>query len=515
MADTFDPVLTEPHVSNRVVKPMVRYFGEQFGEAFVQEIVEEAGLTVEYLQDTEGWTSVEFNNRLNAAVARKLYGLDALPAYDHPLWKHWRIVGRRTLEQDALGALWPFLRSMASPALFFREFERSAFKANRVSRPELLEQAPGVSRLRFSLVSPVVAESPAACWSRIGVFESVPTMFGLPPAHVDHPACMFDPVAPAAFCAYRIAYREHSYRERLQSGGVILGSAVVAAATAAWSGFSPVGAGVLGGLLGLGLEGWRQYLRLAGEHQESQNQVASLIDASDERYTRLWEEGMTLRRTLLANRKISGYLAADLVDQIMRDPELELTLGGSRIDAAVVFTDIVGFTRRCEKLTPEEVVAELNLYFAHVDQVIERYGGIIDKRIGDGIMVVFVGRQGEEGLIELRRRAVACAVGILRTLPGCNQQLEDRGSEPLQIRVGLAAGPLVQGNMGSPLKLEYTVIGDVVNLASRLEGQARPGHLLMTRDLLPALHAVADVVAERTITVKGKETPIDVVEVRP
>jgi adenylate cyclase len=130
-------------------------------------------------------------------------------------------------------------------------------------------------------------------------------------------------------------------------------------------------------------------------------------------------------------------------------------------------------------------------------------------------MVVFVARDLEERPLDLQRKAVRCGLEMLRSLPDCNRRLAERGSAPLQVRVGLAAGPLVLGNMGSEVKLEYTVIGDVVNLAARLEGQATPGHLLMEEGLLEAVKGTVEVVAQRRIQVKGRSEPVDVIELRP
>ena len=150
-----------------------------------------------------------------------------------------------------------------------------------------------------------------------------------------------------------------------------------------------------------------------------------------------------------------------------------------------------------------------------MDSVIAAHDGIIDKRIGDGIMVVFVSRPRPDGAVEpageVHERAIDCGLGMLRALETCNAEFAARGADPFQIRVGVAAGPVVQGNMGSPVRLEYTVVGDVVNLAARLEGQATPGHLLVPR----AVAGPGRTGEARTVRVKGKEHPIEAVELRP
>jgi adenylate cyclase len=251
--------------------------------------------------------------------------------------------------------------------------------------------------------------------------------------------------------------------------------------------------------------GW-QRSRAAARERDAAAGFDDVLAASDARYRALWEEREALRRSLLANRKISGYLAHDLVERILADPEVELSLGGTRVEAAVLFADLVGFTPRCEAMAPERVVSDLNVYFRHVDGVIDAHGGIIDKRIGDAVMVVFVVRNGD--VAATHARAVACARAILGAVGPCNEELARAGSPPLQVRVGVAAGPLVQGNMGSSVRLEYTVIGDTVNLAARLEGLATPGRALVLASMVEG-----EAGERRTVNVKGKVQAVEVVEV--
>ena len=161
------------------------------------------------------------------------------------------------------------------------------------------------------------------------------------------------------------------------------------------------------------------------------------------------------------------------------------------------------------------MVAELNRYFRHIDPAFERHGGVIDKRMGDGVLAVFVPKEGADAR-EVRRRAVRCAADLVRGLESCNQELALEGGEPLEVRIGVAAGPLVQGKMGSDVRYEYTVIGDVVNLAARLEAQARPGHVVVTSDVWNAFQGAppddVQLVGRQIISVKGKQQAVDVVE---
>ena len=103
-------------------------------------------------------------------------------------------------------------------------------------------------------------------------------------------------------------------------------------------------------------------------------------------------------------KRIVGPDAAPVVERVMDNPELELTLGGRLTRAAVLFSDIVGFTPRSEERAPEDVVEELNIYFAHVDPAFKRHDGVIDKRMGDGVMAVFPPRPDDDGPhdVELR-----------------------------------------------------------------------------------------------------------------
>lgn len=149
-----------------------------------------------------------------------------------------------------------------------------------------------------------------------------------------------------------------------------------------------------------------------------------------------------------------------------------------------------------------------------MDDVVAVHGGIVDKRIGDGMMVVFVAVERPRSAGDLAASAIRCGLAMLARLTACNAELVQRGGEPMAIRVGVAAGNLVQGNIGSRDRMEYTVIGEPVNLAARLESAADENCLLTTPDCLAALPELLVTAVPRRISAKGFGV-VDAVQLRP
>ncbi|MFH1463858.1 MAG: adenylate/guanylate cyclase domain-containing protein [Pseudomonadota bacterium] len=512
-----DPTLTEPHLSNRFLAPFFDLLEERHGADFARQVSEDAGLPLEHLRDPGRWVSLTFMERLTALLVERITGRAEAPGLDDPLWQLWRDAGQRSMDRRYLGPLYYAIRALGTPQLVYKQMADLSGRANQVTRMSLVSRRARRAVIRVEMTGEEFKDSAAFCWNRVGAFESIPCVWGLPRATVRQLCCMHDPAHPADACEYEIHFEEPRFaglRRSLLSGvvgagvGVAVGSTLGLAPATLFPGVAALGFAILSADL----------LRLhLGERRLRAEDVLRLnatMTEFDQRYDNMWREQVALRRSLLVNRKIAEYLAADVVEEIVRDPEKELALGGVLKDAAVMFVDIVGFTARCERLAPEVVVDELNTFFAHADQEVQKTGGIVDKRIGDGMMVVFVAQGTEECPGDIRRRAAACSLAMLRALRACNAELASRGAAPLRIRVGIAAGPLVQGNMGSEVKLEYTVIGDAVNLASRLESLAEPGNILMERSVWEAARAFLGEAAERHLTVKGKSEEVVAMMVR-
>jgi len=159
------------------------------------------------------------------------------------------------------------------------------------------------------------------------------------------------------------------------------------------------------------------------------------------------------------------YLAASVVEEILKDPD-KLKLGGEEKELAILFSDIRDFTSISERLSPSQIEQLLNEYFTSMTSVIFKYGGTLDKYMGDAIMAFFGAPLDQS---DHHLRACLTATGMIEELKMLQQKWEKRELPPLDIGIGINSGLMVVGNMGSDSLFDYTVIGDNVNLGARLE----------------------------------------------
>ena len=205
------------------------------------------------------------------------------------------------------------------------------------------------------------------------------------------------------------------------------------------------------------------------------------------------------------------YLNPSLARLVSERPEM-LALGGDKRELTVLFSDIRGFTTFSEQLEPEALVELLNAYLGEMTEVIFAHDGMLDKYIGDAIMAVWGAPLPQA---DHATRACRAALLMTRRLRELNQQWKSRGWPVLQIGVGLNTGPMVVGNMGSARRLSYTVIGDNVNLGSRLEGLNKIyGSQVLASEA--TILAAGDAVVAREldlVRVKGKRLPVRLFEI--
>ena len=204
---------------------------------------------------------------------------------------------------------------------------------------------------------------------------------------------------------------------------------------------------------------------------QSRDEMRTLANAFND-----MARGLLLReryRSVL-NKVVSQDVAAELMKG-------ELELGGENRLVTVLFADIRGFTPLTEGMEPQEVIGLLNECMERLSQAIDAEGGVVDKFIGDEVMAVFGAPVKQE---DHARRGVSAALRMRTAMLTLNESRRVRGEPPLDIGVGINSGVAVAGNMGSSNRLNYTVVGDTVNLAARLAGQARPGEILIGGETL-------------------------------
>jgi len=204
-------------------------------------------------------------------------------------------------------------------------------------------------------------------------------------------------------------------------------------------------------------------------------------------------------------------------DELLKDGKLP----GQRLIATLLFTDLKGFSTISEGMEPEELFDWLNAYLEKVADVVQSYHGVINKFTGDGIMAVFgvpFPRTTREGIAADARNAVDCALALGRLLEQLNQGWAAQGLPQVMMRAGIYTGPIVVGSLGSKNRLEYGVIGDSVNTASRLESvdkhrQMSPCRILVAQETLDYLGDRYDTEAWGPLELKGKERKIQVFRV--
>ncbi len=198
------------------------------------------------------------------------------------------------------------------------------------------------------------------------------------------------------------------------------------------------------------------------------------------------------------------YVSEEVVDEILKYPG-EIPLGGKRVEATVLFSDIRGFTSLSEGQDPQRIVSILNLYFTRMVDIIFKNKGTLDKYIGDGILAFFGAPIKREEHADM---AVRTAIEMVIQLGNLNKELAL--DVPLRIGIGIHSGDAVVGNIGSKRKMEYTIIGDTVNTASRIEGTTKElkANILITEATFSRLKYRYNIIPEKEIALRGKAKPM-------
>ncbi|GEP62146.1 adenylate/guanylate cyclase domain-containing protein [Reyranella soli] len=186
----------------------------------------------------------------------------------------------------------------------------------------------------------------------------------------------------------------------------------------------------------------------------------------------IWRARRHVERAVMAETEranLGRYFSPSVVEHLAAADVRGLEAGRAQ-DAAVMFVDVIGSTRRMEAVTPEEVIAIIRAFHRRIVPIVFRHNGSVDKFLGDGLMAVF---GAPEKTPDAARDALLCAVEILDTIDQWRDRLIAVGRVATTVGIGIHYGPVIQGNVGIADRLEFTTLGDTVNVASRLESMTR------------------------------------------
>ena len=217
-----------------------------------------------------------------------------------------------------------------------------------------------------------------------------------------------------------------------------------------------------------------------------------------------------LLREAVARATYARFMPQHVVDEILAHPDT-LTLGGSNRQIAVLFSDIRGFTSLSEKLLPETVVQILNDYFSEMTPILFEHQGLLDKYMGDNVMALFgVPYESQDAAVN----AVKTAIAMQKRLKELSGPLKEKAKAEICVGIGINFGTGTVGYIGSKERTDYTAVGDVVNLAARLEKQAKAGQIIISESVRQALGDDFDVSPVGIISVKGRAEAVKVYEVK-
>lgn len=212
--------------------------------------------------------------------------------------------------------------------------------------------------------------------------------------------------------------------------------------------------------------------------------------------------GVGLERREKVEKTFRKYVDIEIAEKLLDGNDSDVRVEGTKVNAVIMFADIRGFTSMSERTPPEEIVKLLNQFFERMVKIVKAHGGVIDKFIGDNMMVVWGVPHPIE---EAEKKAITAALAMLQEMAKWNKELEASGYSEIGIGIGINTGPMIAGSLGSPDHMEYTVIGDTVNTAQRAESAAKKQQLIVTEAMYEKIKTFVVATSLEPIKVKGKE----------
>jgi len=219
----------------------------------------------------------------------------------------------------------------------------------------------------------------------------------------------------------------------------------------------------------------------------------------------------TTREKLLVQSTLQKYLSKEVYDRLLGDPARHAQLGGESQDVTVLFADIRGFTRFAERHAPKDVVAVLNRTLTELVAPLRVYGGILDKYLGDGFLAFF---EPSPDLPDAAQRAVDAARVMQLAFRNLWTDAPAEALRELGLGIGISTGRVIVGNVGSEDATDYTVVGDAVNVAARLQSLAEAGDILVSHSAYELLDNEDDAEAMQLTKLRGRREPVNVFRLR-
>jgi len=248
---------------------------------------------------------------------------------------------------------------------------------------------------------------------------------------------------------------------------------------------------------------------LRGKRGKKEGLTLLFTDQTHERQLQSKMESVVEERRIVKDM-FARYLSSDIVQTLVDRPDL-VKPGGDKKMATILFADIRGYTSFSETKDPEYIIDVLNAYFSEAVEIIIKYKGYIDKFIGDAIMAAWgvpIFSEEDDALA-----AVECAVELQNLVDSKERNFFTGDASKLRVGIGMHTGPLIAGNLGSSRRMDYSVIGDTVNVAARLEGVAGPGQVIITQKTRDLIGDKFKVKALEPVQVKGKVKPLNIYNV--
>lgn len=243
-------------------------------------------------------------------------------------------------------------------------------------------------------------------------------------------------------------------------------------------------------------------LRAAIEQAE---ELFSLKQSNKTLITSLNQKVEELEHTLTVFRK---YVPENILKQTLDEPSEHHLAQGEQISATVLFCDIRKFTKMCEGKSPTEIVLFLNTYYEIMSECVSRYSGYVHQFVGDEIFALFGFPQHSR---EHEMNAVKCAIAMMKKLNELNQKVNAK----IEIGIGIHAGELISGNIGTQTKLAHAITGETVNIGKRIEHQTKdlPNTILISENIYSTINQMIPAELWREVLLKGKSTPIKLYKV--